>query len=110
MNKDIAEIYILLGRIQEQIKYLERHIDNIVDNDTETNVEDDFDDNQYNSIPNEESAPECVYTYPNDITTVSKYNPIRSLDNPPLECFENRYDISSTQAFNPYDNAQYDRE
>lgn len=98
MNKDIAEIYILLGRIQEQIKYLERHIDNIVDNDTETNVEDDFDDNQYNPIPNEESAPECVYTYPNDITTVSKYNPIRSIEYPQLECFENRYDIHSTQA------------
>lgn len=41
--------------------------------------------------------------------TVSKYNPIRSLDNPPLECFENKYNVPSTQACDVKENHYNER-
>lgn len=69
MNKDIAEIYILLGRIQEQIKHIEKHIDNI------EWVKQKREEDYYNDV--------CIDS---QYGTVSKYNPIRSLDNPPPEC------------------------
>lgn len=81
MNKDIAEIYILLGRIQEQIKHIEKHIDNI------EWVKQKREEDYYNDV--------CIDS---QYGNVSKYNPIRSLDNPPPECFENKYNVPSTQA------------
>lgn len=88
-RNNIREIWITLGKIMAYTEIIEKN----------TKVLQEEKENYYN-----EACIESQYG------TVSKYNPIRSLDNSPIECFENRYDIPSTQAFNPYDNAQYDRE
>lgn len=88
-RNDIREIWITLGKIMAYTEIIEKI----------TKVLQEEKENYYN-----EACIESQYG------TVSKYNPIRSMEYPPLECFENKYDIHSTQACNPYDNAQYDRE